>query len=97
MLRAWLALPDPGEFTNWKPNYIRDFVRQIGPDYDFLFTEYSARFIANDRSYPHANDFAVVSIQAQAAAQWDSIFCRAAAASWVMAKAGQEPAFRFLI
>lgn len=64
MEEAWLATPDRATLTSWRPGYIQKFVRQIGTDYDFLFSEHSAKFVPNGGKSRHAMDWAVVTIQA---------------------------------
>ncbi|MGA2569678.1 MAG: hypothetical protein ABSF23_04100 [Terracidiphilus sp.] len=64
MEQAWLDTPDNARLTSWPPAYIARFLRQIGTDYDFLFTERSARFVSNQWKHRHGMDWAVVTVQA---------------------------------
>jgi len=64
MEEAWVAAPNRAELTSWRPVYIQKFLRQLGSDYDFLFSQHSAEFVPNTRAYQHGVDWAVVTLQA---------------------------------
>ena len=64
MEQVWFDTPDRANLTSWRPGYIARFIRQIGTEYDFLFTEHSARFISNGRKHKHGMDWAVFTVQA---------------------------------
>jgi hypothetical protein len=61
---AWQSTPNQFELTGWKPQYIQSLLRQLGTEYDFLFSHHSARFVPNAKKYRHGMDWAVVTIQA---------------------------------
>jgi hypothetical protein len=64
MEQAWLDTPHRARLTSWRPAHIARFLRQIGTDYDFLFTEHSANFVSNQWKHRPRPDWAVATVQA---------------------------------
>lgn len=65
MEQAWLDTPHRARLTSWRPRHIARFLHQIGTDYDFLFTEHSAKFVSNQWKHRPSPDWAVVTLQAR--------------------------------
>lgn len=62
---AWESTPNQAEFTGRSAGYVQKFLRALGTDYDFLFTERSARFVPNAKIYKQAMDRVIVTLQAE--------------------------------